>query len=571
MSGSGVAAYARYSSDDQRATSIDDQLRRCHQVAQRHGLTIDERLVFADEAVTGKAEGRSRRSGYQRLLDAIEAGEVTCVVTDEISRLTRHMREGALLIDLVEQRGLRVYTADGIDTTRDDWKMLVMLKLMTAVHEVDSTSARTTRGMLGALHRGFMIAPPPYGYRLVRDRHARRGSPEGARWVVDEEQAAVVRRVYRARHAGMSLAQIAAMLMRDGVAPPLGRDGRPSYWRPGRIASMLGNPIYRGVFVWNGSPYTRSRARKRNRQVVTQEFPRPELRLVSDELWYACCPGGDDGAGSRQRAPRGGGRHLFAGLVTCGDCASLLSVSGGPASFGLHCPSCETAVRVGAREGWIGYSSVQAARLALGWGLEQLFGAQVIAEFRQRLAQRFEDGPQREERELRSRVQRLEATLERLKQLALNPAVGPELFQDELAQTASQLRVARTRLEALTRGEGRLTEQQLRAQLELDPLPLLHQMLDGGVEVYAARATLRRLLERFALVARPASGVSVYRIAFRPGVCVAELAQCAVIDPTVHEYEVVVTCSKARPTRWSVSGHAVAAEAESPTEAAVTV
>lgn len=558
---SGIGAYARYSDQGQRPSSIDDQLRQCRQLAARLGLTIDERLVFVDEAITGKLEGRSKRNGYQRLLDAIEAGECTFVITDEISRLTRHMREGSLLIDLVEQRGLRVHSCDGIDTTRPDWKMLLMLKLMSAVQEVDSTSLRTIRGMLGALHRGFMIAQAPYGYRLVRDKHSRRGSTEGASWVLHDEEASVVQRVFKARHAGMSLAQIAGMLMREGVTPPLDRDGRPSYWRPGRIVCMLRNSIYRGVFIWNGSIFARLKALKRRKQVLTEEFLRPELRIVSDDVWYACNTAARDGnAGSHRRAPRGGGRHLFSGLVTCGDCNALLSVSGGPKSFGLHCPACEVAVRVGGRATWVGYSSVTAARLALQWSLEQLFDEHVIRAFRERLRQRFEVGPQREEHDLRDRVRRLESTLERLKKLALNPAVGTELFQDELVETASHLRVARVRLEALTRGEGRLTEEQLRAQLEVDPLPLLRAMLDGAVAVYAARATLRRLLGHFALVRRPESGVSVYRIALKPGVCVAELAQTQVIDSSPREFEVVVCCTKARPTRWSVSGRVVDVE-----------
>jgi DNA invertase Pin-like site-specific DNA recombinase len=549
-----TGAYARYSDDEhQRATSIEDQLRRCHQVAQREGLSINDALVFVDGGVTGKAEGRSRRAGYQRFIDAVEGGVCTVVIADEISRLTRHMREGAVLIDLVEHKGLRVITADGVDTSREGWKLQVMVRLMTAVYEVDSTSARTARGMLGALHRGFQIAQPPYGYRAIREQSPERGGLGGTKWVINEEEASVVRKVYQARHAGMSLVQVSAMLMREGVAPPVGRDGLPSYWMPGRVRAMLNNAIYRGAFVWNGSSFTKAKARKRRKTVVSQEFPRPQLRIVSDELWYACTAREALGEGP-QRVPRGGGRHLFSGLVTCGDCNALLCVSGGPVSYGLHCPGCEVAVRVGGRNTWVGYTSVAAARLALEWGLSELFNDEAIATFRQRLKERFEAGPQREQRELQTRVQQLEAVMERLKRLALNPAVGAELFEGDLVDAASQLRVARARLDALTSGDRRLTEAQLQAQLSINPLPLLRELLNGGIEAYRVRATLRRLLAKFSLVARPRSGVSVFKLAFRPGVCVAELADSVVIDADAQEYEVVVSCTKSRPTRWSVKG-----------------
>jgi DNA invertase Pin-like site-specific DNA recombinase len=558
----GVGAYARYSDDQrQHSTSIEDQLRVCRKIAEKEGLTINEDLVFVDEGITGKSEGRSRRTGYQRMVDAIEAGVCTVVITDEVSRLTRTMYEGSFIIELVEQRGLRIISGDGVDSLREGWKQHLILRLMVAVHEVDSTSKRTTRGMLGALHRGFMIAQPPFGYRAVREHSKARGAAQGTKWVIHEEEAAVVRRVYAARRAGMSLAQIASMLMRDGVPVPIGRDGTPSYWRPGRIAFLLRNPVYRGTFVWNGSSFTRAQARKRRKQVIEQEFPRPELRIVSDDLWHACNPSARNGtATGALRAPRGGGRHLLSGLVRCGDCQALLTVSGGPRSYGIHCAQCDVAVRVGARETWVGYSSAQAARLALEWALVQLFDEATIAAFRRRLKECFEEGPQREERDARLRVQRLEATVERLTRLALNPAVGIELFEAELAETASQLRVARRRLEVLTSGERRITPEQLRAQLEVDPLPLLRKMLDGGVEAYRARATLRRLLERFEFVSRPHSGVSVFQLTFRPGVCVAELTASEVIDTTAQSFEVVVKCGKARPTRWTVSGRPLPAD-----------
>ena len=109
-----TGAYGRYSTDEQRPTSIEDQFRNCNTVAARENLTIDERLRFSDEAITGKAEGTAKRGGYRRLLDAIEAGECTVLIADELSRITRHYSEGARLIDIVETTGLRVITGDKI-------------------------------------------------------------------------------------------------------------------------------------------------------------------------------------------------------------------------------------------------------------------------------------------------------------------------------------------------------------------------------------------------------------------------------------------------------------------------
>jgi site-specific DNA recombinase len=119
-----VSAYARYSDDDQRATSIEDQLRNCAAVAERAGLSINPRLVFSDSAITGQKKGLARRIQYHRLIDAIEARECSVVIVDEVSRLSRDVRESGRLMDYVDDIGLRFITNDGIDTSRDGWRTI---------------------------------------------------------------------------------------------------------------------------------------------------------------------------------------------------------------------------------------------------------------------------------------------------------------------------------------------------------------------------------------------------------------------------------------------------------------
>ena len=545
-----TAAYGRYSDKDQRETSIDDQLRRCHQVAAREGLTLDPQFIFADSAITGKAQGTAKRRQYRRLLDAIEAREVTALVADEISRLTRDVKEGGHLMLYVEELGLRVITADGIDTTREGWRTIWMAKLMTASIEVDATSHRTVRGMLGQLERGYQIAQAPFGYRPEKDMLPS-GKVLGTRWVIHEPEAQVIRDMYAWRASGWSASAIAARLQKDQVLPPgtTRKDGQP-YWRAASVYRLLGNTIYRGEFQWNGSTFTRSRARRRRKEVEVQAFARPELRIVPDTAWYAC-NGQRSGNG---RSPRGGGKHVFAGLVQCSDCGGHLAVGGNKRSQTLYCPQCENAVRVGGRETWLGYSSVGAARAALNWVLEAQFTGAVVAEFHHRLKARLEEGPAKEEQELKQREVELQATAQRLKTLLMNPNLAPELFEPELESTSQALRAVKHRLETLRESSRRITPQTLQLQMEVRPLELLRQLLDGTEETYKVRATLRRLLSQFRFAARPRRGSSVFRIALRPGVCTAEMSDTAVIDSTEVVFEVVASTGPHRPVRWNVSG-----------------
>lgn len=548
-----VAAYARYSDDDQKATSIDDQLRNCATVAERAGLSINPRLIFSDSAITGQKHGLAKRTQYQRLIDAIEARECAVVIIDEISRLSRDVRESGRLMDYVDDIGLRFITNDGIDTARDGWRTIWLAKLMSARMEVESTGGRTKRGMLGQLERGYQIAQPPFGYRGHKERDAR-GKEVGTLWTVHEDEAQLIRSMYDWRYAGMSCAAIAARLQQAGVLPPgHTRCKAVAYWRGATVARMLSNTVYRGEFVWNGSTFVRARARRRRQAPEVQRFDRPQLRLVSDEVWNACNPSAQPGQEAPRRAPRGGGRHLFSGLVRCGDCGALLSVGGGPKSYSLSCPQCECAVRVGGQDSWIGYSSVSAGRMALEWVLDTLMTDGVVAELRKRLEQRLTQGPAQEERSLKERLRQLEVTQARLKVLALKPELG-DLYADELSKTVFELRLVSTRLDRLRDSVRYITPQVLARQMEMDVPALIRRMLAGTIEVYKMRATLRRLLREFTLVGRPQRGLSVFRIAIEPGVSMSEFSDTPVIDPVPMVYIVEVSASAARPTRWSVAG-----------------
>jgi DNA invertase Pin-like site-specific DNA recombinase len=549
-----TAVYGRTSSEEQRATSIDDQLRNCKAIAAREGLTIDPSLHFSDEAITGKASGNKKRAGYRRLMDAIEAGICTILVVDELSRLTRAFGEGGRLIDVVTEQGLRIITGDGIDTNREGWKMLWTMKLMSAVQEVDSSSSRTTRGMLGTLHRGFQIAQPPFGYRSFAVK-VPGNRTACAMWKIHEPEALIVRRIFQLRQTGQSIAGVARTLNDDGILPPcVSRCKAKPYWRPGTVYRLLNNTIYRGVFTWNGSSFVKAIAKRKRKTVVTEDFARENLRLVSDDAWYACNLRREVGAGQAPRGPRGGGKHLFSGLMHCGYCKASLSVGGGPKFFSLYCSQCEIAKRTGGLDTWIGYSSVASARHALEYALQLLFTDAVLAEFHTRLKERLLRGPAVEQRELRDKAKKLEGNVARLKVLIANPDLGPELFLDDLVRANDELRVVNHKVTALQSQMTALTPQVLEAQLTLDPLALVLELLSSDEEVYKLRATLRRLIERFELIARPHSTCSVFRIRFTPGVCVAELSDTAVLDSTTIAFEVTVSSTKRRPTIWTVAG-----------------
>lgn len=544
------AAYVRQSGGNgQHETSLEDQKRRCQEIAEREGLTLDPRYIFSDDAVTGKAEGMAKRHGYHRLIDALDERVCTVVIADELSRLTRDPEEGGRLLKYATKRGVRFITHDGLDTSRPGWKAMWMLKLMTSTMEVDGTSSRTTRGMVGQLLRGYHVAQPPYGYRAAPDVSPS-GRVLGTKWSIHEPEAKVVRQMYMSRYNGLSLGDIAQGLNRAGVPPPgEGRKNAAGHWRPGTVFQMLRNSIYRGTFTWNASGYSKTKARETNTVIEELPFAREHLRIIGDDCWHSCNAPKVDG--QRSRGTRGGGKKAFSGLVRCGDCNGLLSVG---SNQGMNCPGCASDRRVGARKAYMGYTSVSAAKQALTWVLRQVFTGEFRQELDRRVQARLTSGPDKELAELSATYKALKERIERIQEYMLNPAVGPAIWQPKLEEATRELEGTQFRLERLRSTSRVVTAREVQAQLGVDPLPLLSELLDGAEEPYKVRTTLQRLLARFQFVRKLGRYQSVFRLALRPGVSLAEASGTETLDSEEVEFEVTVSTSAHRPVVWRVSG-----------------
>ena len=285
-----LAFYARsYSCDQQNKTLIDDQLRRCRDIARQQGLVDDDALVFEDEARSGTFKHTDKRIGYQALLAAWDANKFTVLIVDEFYRLTRDAVEQAQLVRRLENnRRVRLITANGIDTGRLNWQPQVGLVGLIGQQFARDTRLRIQRGMLGQLERGYFVSKPTFGYVDQRDFDSS-GKRLGTRWLIVEKEAAVVREIFARRAAGESMQQIAAWLNAKRVTCSHKASALHSgIWRTERIRALLANPIYRGVLHWHGSATHRDKATKQSTEVEERVFPRPELRLVSDETWNRC-------------------------------------------------------------------------------------------------------------------------------------------------------------------------------------------------------------------------------------------------------------------------------------------
>lgn len=313
-----AALYARYSTDKQRETSIEDQLRALRARAQAEGWTIA--AVHSDEETSGSIPVHARPGGKGLLADAL-AGRFDVLLLEGLDRLSREIGEQERTVKRLEHRGIRLIgVSDGYDTRSTGKKIVRLARGIVNELYLDDLRYKTHRGLTGQVARGFHAGGISYGYRSVGDEH-------GHRLEVIEEEAAVVREIFQRFSDGTSLQVIASDLNARRVPAARGGTWAVSalYGSPNKGSGVLNNEIYIGRYVWNRSqwlkdPDTGRRQRVDRPREEWQVVERPELAIVPPELWAA----------ARQRMgrrrPKKGPppRTLFGGLLRCGLCGGAV-------------------------------------------------------------------------------------------------------------------------------------------------------------------------------------------------------------------------------------------------------
>ena len=326
-----AALYARYSSENQRDASIEDQLRLCRLHAERQGWTIGD--SYTDRAISGAS---LLRPGIQELIQDAGRGRFEIVLAEAMDRLSRDQEDIAGLFKRMQFAGVRIVTLSEGDVSH----LHVGLKGTMNALFLKDLADKTRRGQRGRVEKGKAGGGLCFGYDIVRGLGPDAQPITGERRI-NEAEAEVVRRIFRDYAAGRSSRTIALTLNKDGVPGPQGRAWGPStiHGNLERRNGVLNNELYIGRLVWNRQrflkdPDTGKRIARPNPESewIIQEVP--ELRIVDDPLWR--------GVRARQAslrmkprdisidliAERRRPNHLFAGLVRCSCCGgSYMKIS----------------------------------------------------------------------------------------------------------------------------------------------------------------------------------------------------------------------------------------------------
>lgn len=504
LAGLRIAIYARFSSDNQKDTSIADQLRLCREFLARRDGNVPDELVFDDHAVSGASKDRPR---FERMMKLVEARAIDVVVTESMDRLSRDLGDADRLWKLIDYYRVRlICVSDGIDSANEGSRMQFRFKAIFADEFLVDLGKKTRRGQRGAAGRKTSTGGLPYGY-CSRPIWTGEREPSGFEILINEEQAAVVRRIFGMYRDGYSYLTIASTLNAEGIAPPRANSRkRPSrFWKKGTIREMLRNSAYAGHWSfgrkeWRKDPTTRKRryTKRAASEVLTDH--RPHLCIVSEAVWEAVrvrrTAVSDNYAGKTGGVPGRRTSHPFSGLLYCGVCGARMVDGGGSSARYYRCSGAVAGGVCGNRrpireDVLIDVAVAELRRVLLSPELNDLLREKVEA----RLA-RLKTEARKDERHLVGEVARVDKQVERLldfikvSDLSASPGAY-EALRADLEQATRKQRELRAKLDAAHHD----------ANLEAR-IPTIEEIVAGVLDVESrlkddptgAREALRRLV-----------------------------------------------------------------------------
>ncbi|KXV35495.1 resolvase, partial [Gluconobacter thailandicus] len=201
-----VALYARYSSDNQRDASIEDQFRICRGYADTQGWTIVD--SYSDRAISGAS---LIRPGIQDLIADANSGRFQILLTEAMDRLSRDQEDIAGLFKRMSFAGVKIVT---LSEGEINHLHIGLTGTMNALY-LKELANKTRRGLRGRVELGKSGGGLCYGYDVVKQRDSH-GEPICGERAVNDDQAQIVRRIFRDYADGKSPKAIALSLNAEG-------------------------------------------------------------------------------------------------------------------------------------------------------------------------------------------------------------------------------------------------------------------------------------------------------------------------------------------------------------------
>ena len=319
--------YERLSRDDNlegESYSIGNQKKLLTKVAKEKGYT--NLVHFLDDGISGVTMDRP---GFVEMIQQLEQGRAAAVFVKDLSRLGRNYIEvGRLTEEFFPEHDIRlVAVSDNIDTAEGENELAPIRNLFNEWSARDISKKRRISNKIKG-NAGEPMGQPPYGY--IKDPD----NPK--RWIVDDEAAQVVRRIYSMTLEGYGTEQIATQLERDEILTPRaywlkkgikrpgkGKQQPATKWNSSTVTKILSLQEYCGDIL-NFKTYSKSYKNKkrlendRENWVIFKDVHEPIIeRSVFEQVQQKR-------GKIRKRRTNEGEHNMFSGLLVCADCGSNL-------------------------------------------------------------------------------------------------------------------------------------------------------------------------------------------------------------------------------------------------------
>jgi hypothetical protein len=331
-----TALYERLSRDDElqgESNSITNQKRILEDYVVKNGFA--NLSHFTDDGISGTT---FNRKGWNAMLAEIESGNVGTVICKDLSRIGRdYLKVGFYTEVLFREKGVRfIAVSNNIDSATGENEFAPFMNIMAEWYARD-----TSRKIKTVLHaKGnsgkHMTNAANYGYR--------KSSEDKNLWIIDEEAASIVRRIFQMTIEGKGPYQIARTLTDEYVTRPSDyiaiRDGRTynpasakdsHRWGGATVKNILARPEYMGCTV-NFRTYKDSYKDKNNKTRPQEEwmlFEGTQEPIVDAETWHTA----QKCRKVTRRNTSSGEPNPLTGLVYCADCGSRMYNHMGPLAW----------------------------------------------------------------------------------------------------------------------------------------------------------------------------------------------------------------------------------------------
>ena len=322
-----TACYERLSQEDKldgESNSISNQKRILEKYCRDHGYTAI-RHYDEDDGYSGT---NFNRPGFQRMLADIKAGKIKRVVVKDMSRFGRNYLQVGMYTEMMfPEYGVHfIAVNDGVDSVRGDSEFTAIRNVFNEMYAKDTSKKIRATWQSKGRSGEHLATIPPYGYK--KDPYNKK------KWVIDEQAAAVVQKIFALCVSGMGPSQIARWLQENKVLNPAAyahEQGLPTAnkpplhpykWCNETVSGILERLEYLGHTVNFKTRKQSFKSKKKlwndpSEWVIFENTQEPIIEesvfLIVQKIRQGRC-----------RPTRMGDMGMFSGLLFCADCGGKM-------------------------------------------------------------------------------------------------------------------------------------------------------------------------------------------------------------------------------------------------------